>query len=216
MKTKTSKALDAAIDKYQTTLIKSLTKSATRSYVKGAQIASIKLESAFTQVNEEALAYAKTYGGLLAREGASWIQDTTPPYNFKKIAWLRDSTQQTRELVAKTIEEGIKAGKPVASIGGKHLADGTIARDLQNLLVREKAFENVRIARTEPARIQLEASMTQYDKNGIEEITRLCGPNPCDLCAPLCNKRFKTKAAPGILHPNGTCTNIPVIPKGGL
>ena len=216
MKTKTSKALDAAIDKYQTTLIKSLTKSATRSYVKGAQIASTKLGAVFTQVNKEALAYAKTYGELLAHEGASMIQDTTPPYNFKKIAWLKDSSRQTRESVAKTIEEGIKAGKPVASIGGKHLADGTIARDLQDVLVREKAFENVRIARTEPARIQLIASEKQFKANGIKEIQRLCGPDPCEICAPLCNRIFKIDVAPGLMHPNCTCDNAPVISKGGL
>ena len=216
MKLATGKELDAALDKHQTTITKSLTKSAARSYVNGAKIAAAKLGIAFTQVNKEALAFAKTYGTLLSREGASWIQDSTSPYGYTKIAWLKDSTLKTREQVAKTIADGIKAGKPVASIGGKHLADGTIAKELQDLLIREKAFENVRIARPEPARIQLEASKRQYKDNGIKEIKRFGGPDPCEICAPLCNRIFKINAAPGLMHPNCTCDNAPVIPKGGL
>lgn len=216
MKLATGKELDAALDKYQTTITKSLTKSAALSYVDGAQLAAAKLGLGTIPATKEALAYAKQYGTLLSREGASLIQDSTPPYGYTKIPWLKDSTLATREQVAKTIADGLKAGKPVASIGGKHVADGTIAKDLQDLLVREKAFENVRIARSEPARIQLEASKIQYKANGIKEIKRICGPNPCELCAPLCGRIYKIDAAPGLLHPNGTCVNAPVIPKGGL
>ncbi len=208
--------MDAAIDEYQRTIIGALTESAARSYAVGAKNGYDKMGLAYQRRGEAALKFAKEYGDLLTKEGASMIKEAVPPYTPKKIAWLKENEQLVRKQVTKTIAEGIEEGKPVASIGGKHVGEGTIAHDLQELLIREKAYENVRIARTEPARLQLEAANLQYQENGVLEITRLCGPNPCDLCAPLCGKKFPVKAAPGLLHPNGTCDNAPVIPLGGL
>ena len=213
MKTKTQRALDAALEKQQKLLIKSLTVSAAKAYIDGAKLSFEKLGLSFTQVNQEALKFATEYGELLMKEGASMIQEAIPPYGYKKVAWLKDSTAKTRKELVDIIRDGLKEGKPV---GTKHAYEGTIAYDLNQHLLREKTFENVRIARTEPARIQLEAGKRQFISNGILEIRRACGPNPCDICAPLCGRIYKINEAPGLLHPNGRCDNIPIIPEGGL
>jgi hypothetical protein len=218
MKTKTQRALDAALDKRQKRITDILVKDSILSYKEGdlAAYKKLNIESSFKQVHKAALVYVKEYGELLTKEGASMIQDATPPYSYTKIPWLKDNSTRARKQVVDVLEAGLKEGKPVASIGGKHVVEGTIAHDLQELIVRGKEYENVRIARTEIARIQMEASKRRYIVNGIDEIDRLCGPDPCDACAELCGKRFKTNVAPGLLHPDCTCVNNPVIPKGGL
>lgn len=218
MKTKTQRALDAALDKRQKKITDILIKDSILSYKAGdlAAYAKLNIKSSFKEVHKAALVYVKEYGTLLTKEGASMIQDATPPYGYTKIAWLKDNTTRTRKQVVDVLETGLKEGKPVASIGGKHAAEGTIAHDLQHLIIREKGYENVRIARTEIARIQMDASKRRHIANSIEEIDRLCGPNPCDACAELCGKRFKINVAPGLLHPDCVCDNAPVIPKGGL
>ena len=213
MKTKTQRALDAALDKHQKQLIESLIVSATKAYIDGAKISFEKMGLSFSQVNQEALKFAKEYGQLLMQEGASIIQEASPPYGYRKVAWLKENTAKTRKQLLDVIVNGLKEGK---AVGTKGAYEGTIAYDLNQLLIREKSFENVRIARTEPARIQLESSKRQYIANGILEVTRACGPDPCDICAPLCGRVYKIHEAPGLLHPNGTCDNIPNIPKGGL
>lgn len=218
MKSKTQRALDTALDKRQKKITNILIKDAAISYTEGDLAAHKKLniESSFKQVHKAALVYAKEYGTLLTKEGASMIQDVTPPYGYTKIAWLKDNSARTRGQVVDVLEAGLKEGKPVASIGGKHAVEGTIAYDLQHLIVRGKEYENVRIARTETARIQMEASKRRYIANNINEIQRLCGPDPCDACAESCNKIFKISVAPGLLHPDCTCDNAPIIPVGGV
>ena len=215
MKTTTERAIESAMDEYQRTLTATLIKNAVRGHVAGDLKAHKRLgiDISFNLVQEEALAYSKEYGRLLYHEGASMIQESTPPYHYKKIAWLKESTERTREKIFKTIDEGLKSGKPVAQIGGKRIAPGTIAHDLKKIIIREKDYEYVRIARSEVGRIQLEGSKTRYIANGIKKIGRLCGSDPCPACAELCGKIFDINEAPGLLHPNCVCDNKPIVER---
>ena len=215
MKTTTERALTAAHNEYQKTLTGILIKNAARAHIAGdvGAYKALGISISFDLVQKEALAYSKDYGSLLYREGASVIQESTPPYGYKKIAWLKESTGRTREKVFKTINEGLKSGKPTTLIGGKKLGKGTIAYDLKQMLIRDKDYEYIRIARSEVGRIQIEGSKARYKANGIKKIERLCGSNPCPACAELCGKIFDINEAPGLLHPNCVCDNKPIVEK---
>lgn len=216
MKTTTERAIEAAMDEYQHALTGTLIKNAARGHMAGDLKAHkrLSIDISFNLVQKEALTYSKEYGRLLYREGASMIQENTPPYRYKKIPWLKESMGRTRENIFKTINEGLKSGKPVAQIGGKRIAPGTIAHDLQKLIIREKDYEYVRIARSEVGRIQLEGSKTRYKANAVRKIKRLCGSNPCEeFCLPLCGKIFNIDEAPGLMHPNCVCDNAPIIER---
>lgn len=209
MRTVTERGIKTAIDEYQRTLTRTLIRDATRAHIAGDIKAhkALSIAVSFDLVQKEALAYSKEYGKLLYREGATIIKG-------KKVPWLRDSTGRTRENVFKIIRDGLKEGKPVAQIGGKRIASGTIAHDLQNTLIRERDFEYVRIARTEVARIQSAGSMTRYKANGVKKFKWLCGGDPCPICAQYCNRIFSVEELPEIpVHPNCTCDKAPVISR---
>lgn len=200
MKKETERALTAALDKHQRTVANALTREAVRAHISGdltAYKAMQPIGIRFDLVQAEALAYSKEYGALLKREGASIIQG-------KKVPWLKDSTGRTRAEVFKTINEGLKEGKPVDKIG----------RELRKTLIRDKKFEFERIARTEVARIQSAGSLARYEANGVKKFKWLCGGDPCPLCSPYCGKIFSIDEIPEIpVHPNCTCDKAPIITR---
>lgn len=212
MKKATERALTAAHDKYQRALTGILTHEAMRAHIAGDVGAhkALGISVSFDLVQKEALAYSKEYGELLYREGATIIEG-------RKVPWLRKSTGRTREAIFKTINEGLKEGKPVAQIGGKRIAPGTIAHDLRKLVIRDKDYEYVRIARTEVGRIQNQGTLTRYDRNDVTEVDVLDdeGPNSCEACIIANGQRWTLDYARTheLEHPNCVRAFTPVIKR---
>ena len=182
MEKKTKKAVDKAIDVYEAALISELTKNAIEAHIAGDLVASslLKIPIARNIVQQESLVYGKTYSKLLREKGASIIQG-------KEIPWLSEHTEHTRQQAYNIIEQGLKEGKPVADIGGKRGAPGTIADDLKQLGIRDKDYEYVRIARTESARIQNQGTLNRYVKNNITHVLVHDGgqESSCEICNEL-------------------------------
>ncbi|MCK4349169.1 MAG: minor capsid protein [Thermoplasmatales archaeon] len=197
----TTKAqIEKALKLHQQQVANELTKQSVKAHIAGDLKAYKVLKSptiAFDLVQKEAIAYGKKYGTLLKKEGASII-------NGNKVAWLAESTARTRTNVFDTINEGLRTGKPVDTIG----------RELRETLIRDKNYEYKRIARTEVARIQSEGSMNRYKANDVKKVKWLCGGNPCPICQQHCNNIYNINDAPSIpVHPNCTCDKAPVITR---
>lgn len=165
MKKATENDVDASINAYEEAIIAALFNNAIEAHIAGDVTAyhMLNIPLAENLVQQEALVYGKSYRKLLVNKGASIIKG-------KEIPWLAEHIEHTRDQVYKIIEDGLKEGKPVADIGGKKIADGTIAKDLQDLGIRNKDFEYVRIARTETARIQNQGTLNRYNLNGITHV----------------------------------------------
>ena len=179
MKKSTKKAINLTIDDYITDMTTALTATAVEAHIAGDIIAyhALKIPVAENIVQQAAIDFGKDYSKLLKNEGASIIQG-------KKIPWLAEHTEHTRQQVYDIVEQGLKEGKPVASIGGKTGAPGTLADDLKQLGIRDKDYEYVRIARTETARIQNQGTLNRYGENNITHVNVIDGgsDSSCDIC----------------------------------
>lgn len=182
MKRSTKAAINLTIDDYTDALVTTLTSTAVEAHIAGDIIAyhNLKIPVAEFKVQQAALDFGKDYRKLLKNEGASIIQG-------KKIPWLADHTKHTRDQVYQIVEAGLKEGKPVASIGGKTGAPGTIADDLKSLAIRDKDYEYVRIARTETARVQNQGTLNRYTQNKITHVNVIDGGSAesCDECTAI-------------------------------
>ena len=211
MKSKTERALNAAMDEYQRDIATALRNNAARAHIAGDLNAYrlLNISISFNLVQKEALEYSKGYGELLYREGASIIQG-------EKIPWLKNHKGQTREKVFKAIKDGLKEGKPVAEIGGKKLGKGTIAYDLKQIMGMEDR-SMVATARTEVARIANQGTLTRYDKNDVTEVDVLDneGPNSCEACIEANGQRWTLTYARTheLEHPNCVRAFTPVIKR---
>lgn len=176
MKSKTKKGIDMALDDYNYDMIEAATAIAVKAHIVGDMRAFglLKMPIANNLVQQEALEFGKGYRALLKKKGASIIRG-------KEIPWLAEQKKSTRDSVFQVIQNGLKEGKSVADIGGKRGVPGTIAHDLKELVIREKDFEYVRIARTETARIQNQGTLNRYDKNNITHVNVIDGDG-CDEC----------------------------------
>jgi len=68
------------------------------------------------------------------------------------------------------------------------------------------------IARTEGARLFIEAEMDQYKRANVRKFEWICGFSPCELCAPRCGKVYHKGNLPSIpAHPYCVCDLAPVI-----
>lgn len=211
---KKAKEIDKALDIYRRKLAKLLLSAVTTAYIKGDTNAQEMLGISISMdlVQKEALEFLVPYGDMLVNEGATIIKG-------EKIYWLNDHTNRTRQKVLDVITKGIEEGKPVAEIGGKKIAPGTIAEDLQNLLIRDKDYEYVRIARTETGRVQNIGTLNRFGKHDVEEVTVLDdeGPASCEACK-LANGQVWSleKASINELeHPNCVRAFSPIIKRTG-
>lgn len=211
--TKEAAEIDKALETYQKKLAKLIISAVTKAYIDGDINAQemLGVSVSLDLVQKEAKEYLVPYGELLVNEGSTIIKGM-------EIPWLRDHTMRTRQKVFDVIEAGIKEGKPVAEIGGKRIAPGTIAEDLRNLLIRDKDYEYVRIARTEPARIQNIGSLHRFEKHDVSEVTVLDdeGPNSCEACK-LANGQvwpIKKALVNELEHPNCVRSYSPIIKRG--
>lgn len=208
MKPGTKKALDASIDVYEAALIAELTKNAIAAHIAGDLVASslLKIPIAENLVQQESLVYGKTYSKLLKDKGASIIKG-------KEIPWLSEHVDHTRQQVYDIIEQGLKEGKPMANIGGKRGAPGTVADDLKQLGIRDKDYEYVRIARTETARIQNQGTLNRYLKNGITHVLVHDGLDFDAECAAANGSVWTVEYSQSheLEHPNCTRNFSPII-----
>ena len=209
MRSGTKREVDLAIERYRGDLIDTSTSVAIQAHITGDLQAHnlLGIPIAENIVQQEALEYGRLYREKLLTDGSSVI-------NGKNIEWLDNQVEGTRLDVYDVIEQGLKEGKPVASIGGKHVASGTIAKDLEQLAIRDKQYEYVRIARTETARIQNQGAVNRYNKLNITHVNVIDneGPNSCDDCAAVNGQVWTTEYASGheLEHPN--CFIDPQIP----
>lgn len=208
MKKSTKKAINLTIDDYADDLVTALTATAVEAHVAGDIIAyhNLKIPVAENIVQQAAIDFGKDYRKLLKNEGASVIQG-------KKIPWLADHTKHTRQQVYDIVEAGLKEGKPVASIGGKTGAPGTIADDLKQLSIRQKDYEYVRIARTETARVQNQGTLNRYGQNNITHVNVIDGDG-CDECIAANGQVWTVEHSQSneLEHPNCVRAFSPVIP----
>ena len=76
-------------------------------------------------------------------------------------------------------------------------------------------YEAKRLLHTELKRCRSEATMQQYNRNGVEEFEFMAlGPHPCEFCTALDGKHFKVKDfLPGDnappMHPHCRCSTAP-------
>ena len=213
MKSKTKKVIDMALTDYQDEMIDALTINAVNAHIAGDMraFAALDIPIAKNLVQEEAMLYGQKYRTLLRTEGASIIKG-------KKIPWLAEQVEATRDEVYQIIEAGLKEGKPVADIGGKRGVPGTIAHDLKETMIRDADYKYVRIARSEHARIQNQGALTRFEKNGIVEVEVADGMDFDEACA-MANGQIWTLAYARrneTEHPNCTRTFGPVIPDGWM
>lgn len=210
LKRRTLSGIDTALTMFQKDIADAVVVAMVAAHIKGdlkAQKA-LGMDISFDLVNKAAQEYAKVHGSMLRREGATIIKG-------KKIPWLADSNKDLRSKVVDIIQKGLDEGKPVAEIGGKRVAPGTIAKDLQDALVRDRGYKNVRIARSEVARIQNIGSLNRYENRGIRRVHVLDdeGPNSCEECK-IANGQIWTleKAMINELeHPNCVRSFAPVV-----
>lgn len=210
LKTRTLAGIDTTLTMFQNDIAEAVIVAMVAAHIKGdlkAQKA-LGMEISLDLVNKAAQDYAKVHGVLLRSEGATIIKG-------KKIPWLADSNKDLRAQVVDIIQKGLDEGKPVAEIGGKRVAPGTIAKDLQDALVRDRGYKNVRIARSEVARVQNIGSLTRYQNRGITRVRVLDdeGPNSCEECK-MVNGQIWTleKAMVNELeHPNCVRSFAPIV-----
>ncbi len=201
MKKNTRTAINLTIDDYIDDIVTALTATAVEAHAAGDIIAyhNLKIPVAEMKVQQAALDFGKGYRKLLRDEGASIIQG-------KKIPWLAEHTQHTRDQVYKIVEQGLNEGKPVASIGGKTGVPGTIADDLKQLSIRQKDYEYVRIARTETARVQNQGTLNRYNQNKITHVNVIDGGSAesCDECTAINGSVWTVEYAQSheLEHPN--------------
>ena len=207
MKKSTKKAINLRIDDYSDELITALTASAVEAHVAGDIIAyhNLKIPIAEMRVQQAALDFGKGYRTLLKTDGASIIQG-------KKIPWLAEHTQHTRDQVFQIVEQGLKEGNPLASIGGKRGVPGTIADDLKQLSIRQKDYEYVRIARTETARIQNQGTLSRYTQNNITHVNVIDGGG-CEECIAANGQVWTVEYSQSheLEHPNCVRSFSPII-----
>ncbi len=208
IKKSTEKLIDTALDDYREEMVEAATEVAVSAHVVGDVAAYSKLGIPIAEnvVQEEALKFGKVYAARLSKTGGTIIQG-------KQINWLEDQVLNTRKDVYNTIKLGLEEGKPVASIGGKLAPPGTVAHDLKNTLIRDKDFEYVRIARTETARIQNQATLSRFAKNGITHVNVVDGTDFDEECAAANGQVWTVEYAQTheLEHPNCTRTFGPVI-----
>ena len=210
MKKSTKSAINLQIDDYTDAIITTLTGTAVEAHIAGDIIAyhNLKIPVAENVVQQAALDFGKGYRKLLKDEGASIIQG-------KKIPWLADHTKHTRDQVYDIVEAGLKEGKPVASIGGKTGAPGTIVDDLKQLSIRQKDYEYVRIARTETARVQNQGTLNRYTQNKITHVNVIDGGSAesCDECTAINGSTWTVEYSMTheLEHPNCLTKDIKVM-----
>jgi SPP1 gp7 family putative phage head morphogenesis protein len=199
-------AITLAFEEWRDTVADNLTQTSIQSFITGdltAQAAvsratgEIVTVGAF-QVQEEALKYAEEYGKLLKEEGASIIQG-------EKIAWLKDSTELSRQKTIDLIVQGLEEGKSMDEL----------AIDLRRTFTRNKDYEYKRIARSETARIQNNGALNRYDKLAITHVDVLDngGPNSCEECRRANGQRWTVEYARTheLEHANCVRSFVPVI-----
>ena len=208
MKPSTKLGVDLTTEQYRKDLINTATNVAVKAHITGDLQAHAKLGIPIAEnlVQQEALEYGKVYKNKLLKDGSSVI-------NGKDVKWLDNQVESTRLDVYNVIEQGLKEGKPVASIGGKHIAPGTIAHDLEQLAIRDKQYEYARIARTETARIQNQGTLNRFNKNNITHVEVVDGDG-CDACAEANGQIWTVEYAMRheLEHPNCVRAFIPIIP----
>jgi len=194
-------AITLAFNEWRDTVAESLVQTSIEAFIQGDLRAQglVGVQVGAFQVQEEAIKYAQEYGKLLREEGASIIQG-------EKIAWLKDSTELSRQKTVDLIVKGLEEGKSMDEL----------AIDLRDTITRTKDFEYKRIARTETARLQNIGANNRYDKLAIVEVDVLDdeGPNSCEACRRANGQRWTVEYARTheLEHPNCVRSFTPVIP----
>lgn len=209
MKDSTKKAVDKAIDNYRDDMTDAATAVAIEAHISGdiAAHAAMGIPIGKMEVQKEALLFGRKYKKLLKETGGTIIQG-------KRIDWLASHTEDTRKAVYETIRAGLIEGKPVADIGGKLSVPGTVAHDLEKLVIRDAKYKYVRIARTETAAIQNQGTLNRFKKNKITHVEVIDGTDFDEACAEANGQIWTVEYASTheLEHPNCTRSFSPVIP----
>lgn len=209
MKDSTKKAVDKAIDDYRGDMVDAATDVAIEAHISGdiAAHAAMGIPVGRMEVQKEALLFGRKYKKLLKETGGTIIRG-------KRIDWLASHTEDTRKAVYETIRSGLIEGKPVADIGGKLGVPGTVAHDLEKLIIRDAKYKYVRIARTETAAIQNQGTLNRFKKNKITHVEVIDGTDFDEACAEANGQTWTVEYASSheLEHPNCTRSFSPVVP----
>ena len=124
---------------------------------------------------------------------------------FSERIWVNQSAM--RADLAKLIESGLIRGKNAREL----------ARDLRKYVGDSGSgatYKAERLMRTELARVQIEAQMQSYERDGIEYFEIIANSRCCDVCRALDGKVYKVSAlrigenAPPF-HANCRCSTAP-------
>ena len=195
--------VNAAYGAFQPGLVNILVQGAAASYAAGALHAGRTVIGGldFNMVSDSATRYAVVYRGTLTEKGASVISG-------KEVPWLRDLAKEERSEIARIIDEGIKAGKPLGvreyKKGG--YPKGSVAAELQDYFNARRSHAST-VARTEVARIQNQATLETFHDHGVEKVTVHDGHahGSCQACNEIDGQIWTQEyAMTHDDHPNGT------------
>lgn len=117
----------------------------------------------------------------------------------KRIKDVADTTRtQVQTLVGQAAERGWSPAE--------------LAAELRKVADLQSASRAAMVARTETATAYTQGSILAYQESGVVKGTEwLLGGNPCPDCEPLGGTFLDFDAAHPPLHPNCTCSVIPVL-----
>lgn len=195
---KEAAAIVAALVAFETARKKTLVQGASRAYLRGETVAHKRLLQPLVpeEIKDDVYSFLKTYKGQLD-EGYTIIQG-------EKTYWLKNRTIQEREQIFKIVSEGITEGKSPA----------VVRKEFQDHFKMQR-YQADRIARTETAHVQCRGRDNRYKAHDVEEIKWLCGPAPCQICAPLEGRIFTWDTLPyqQPTHPQCVCDLAPVLKR---
>ena len=125
-------------------------------------------------ISQSALAYAKDYGDMLEKEGATVIKG-------QKVPWLANLEQEMRKEVSTIISEGVKPGW--TDPNDPRASEPSINDRLEVYFHKKKNHANT-VARTEVGRIQNISTLNRLKEFGYKMVRVIDneGVNSCEAC----------------------------------
>lgn len=197
------------VAEYIGSILKSLVKNATQSYIIGNIIGNGKLAPGaditgrvtvqFGILEKDALKFTEEYKKQLLKGGCE--------IDGEFIPWLQDKGKRIQEGLGEIIQSSIDPGKSYAQV----------KREIQDLMGTESSHA-LTIARTEMSRVKSEGERNRYSRAGVEEVKWLLGPKPCPICIDIAGRNggiYKLNEVPyQPVHPRCVCDIAPVIDIG--
>jgi SPP1 gp7 family putative phage head morphogenesis protein len=205
--------VNQAVDEYEKSLIRTLSKMAITTSVMGQLQAISAINSMgggtiypnLKVITRYAQNQVAPYTKLLYSEGATMIQGN-------KVYWLKDYTAKARKDIIDKILNAVNTGQAygVQSGLGNYPA-GTLADDLSAYFNAMRNHAEM-VARTEGKRVYHLAKKQRMFLQGVQQV-KWYTHEPCDICAQFSGNTYYIDALPMEIpvHPRCRCDIVPVV-----